>query len=84
MMGKMKELALELGIDPMITEDQRDVAVRALESIANRLNTVTGLRDSLDSIDLEKIFDHMSGAIAASLFIVHSTLDAVKRMEELA
>lgn len=82
-MGKMKELAMELGvIDYMVVTDQRDRAVRALEEIEARLARIIEMRNDMDSMSLETIMAQMAGAISVSAFLARSAQSDIKRMNE--
>ena len=72
-------IAKEKTIDEMVTEDQRDVAMRALEEIVERGRAVEHLHD----LPLDEIARKLNATLAVVRFIAHSTLSSVKRMEEL-
>lgn len=63
----------------MVTEDQRDIAMRALEEIVERGRAF----EHLDDLPLEEIARKLSGTLAVIRFIAHSTMSSMRKMEEL-
>lgn len=66
-------------VDSMVTEDQRDVAVSALEQIYRQTGkVVTAMQTDIDGADLAQM---MAGLIAVIRFTSHEAMDRVKSME---
>jgi len=67
-------------IEQMVTRDQRDVAVDALNDIVSRIK---GMRTkNVLEMSVEEIVDLLNGTLCVVDFIAHSTVDRVDRMNE--
>jgi hypothetical protein len=68
-------------VDQMVTEDQRDAAVQALEQIHRQTGKVV---DAVEQTGLshDELMRLMSGVIGVIRFVAHSTLDDVKKMND--
>lgn len=66
-------------INEMVTEDQRDVSMRALDEIIERSRAIEHMED----LPLEEIARKLNGTLAVIRFIAHSTLSSVKQMDVL-
>lgn len=69
-------------VDSLITEDQRDVALEALQEVLRRCRAVRAV-DDLMELDLEEIFRRLSATLAVVEFVSHNAIDRTVEMEKL-
>jgi len=70
-------------IDQMVTEDQRNLAMEGLQKIINQTNKVVEMRDEMESMSVEDVFNILIATIAVVRFNAHATLDDVRRIDAM-
>lgn len=70
-------------IDQMVTEDQRNLAMEGLQKIINQTNKVVEMRDEMESMSVEDVFNILIATIAVVRFNAHSALDDVRRIDAM-
>lgn len=71
-------------VSDMVTEDQRDVAVSALEQIYRHTGKiVSAVGDDGSAMTGSEIAQMMTGILAVIRFTAHEAIDRVERMNEV-
>lgn len=73
---------MTMTINELIVEDQRDVAVDALNDIRARCLSLR-TNEKVADMSIEEIFNLLSATIAIVNFIAHSAADRVEEMQKL-